>query len=58
MTRWEYTVCDLHAEGRDNGEHQLQDALNVLGAVGWELVSAVPLGEYVRYILKRQVSAL
>ena len=32
---------------------QLDDALNPLGAMGWELVSVVPYGQYLQATLKR-----
>lgn len=31
----------------------LDDALNALGAVGWELVSVMPYGHYIQATLKR-----
>jgi hypothetical protein len=60
MQKWEY-YCQFGHEGEDQ---QLEQALNVLGQEGWELVTSVPVkkatplsGDGVTvYWLKRAVS--
>ena len=59
MTQWEYrcvTGDDLarlagHAEGLTTFIHKIEDAMNILGSNGWELVAATTNPS--RFIFKR-----
>lgn len=55
--KWEYKVVQFPAWAED-----AEEKLNLLGEQGWELVSAMPLGEIddemITLYLKRQVAPL
>jgi hypothetical protein len=50
MQEWEYkSICIYDGEGNDEIDKQL----NVLGRIGWELVSISTEREYTNYLFKR-----
>jgi hypothetical protein len=48
--RWEYKVV---SKGKADDPRAVEDALNLLGRDGWEIVSVVPLSKAVHFYLKR-----
>jgi hypothetical protein len=58
MTKWEYTIHDVRMTAETGSREQCEQALNELGASGWEVVSVLPASgikdEPARAILKRQ----
>ncbi len=54
--RWQYQVVDMKAGtwSMSLRPEQVQDQLNKLGQIGWELVQVTQISTTVRLFLKRQ----
>jgi len=55
MTKWEYKVLKAQVTGKNITSSELEDYINRMGQVGWELVSVTPYHTVVTQWMPKQV---
>jgi hypothetical protein len=54
--RWQYKVFTFKVnvfKGAGKTDTRIEEQLTRLGLEGWELINAMPYGQYIRFFMKR-----